>query len=254
MSEKEHSAESAACTQPLCSGGAVAFFQQHGESNFLEACYQSAPPRIQAALAAELDYLRGALPAPSAVEGRGAGRVLELGCGDGRLLEALAEDSRAWVGVDLMESYLRYARAHRRLAPGTGLAAGLASRLPFADASFDAVVCAQNTFGLLGEAKLPTLREAVRVTRPGGRLLLVVYSEFSVVPRIEWYTEENRRGMMAPLDWSRSHAELLVTTDGHASECFRRERLEELFAAAGLAPRLERLGEIYWAVTVLLSC
>jgi SAM-dependent methyltransferase len=219
----------------------VAFFEKHGQSNFLDACYESAPERIRAALAAELDFLRAAL--------QGAGRTLELGCGDGRLLEALAGVCGPWIGLDLMESYLRYAQGNRRLGAGAGLAAGLANRLPFADASFDAVVCAQNTLGLLGDAKLATLREARRVARPAGSVIFIVYSEFSVVPRIEWYSEMNRRGMMAPLDWSRSGPELLVTEDGHGSECFRRERLEALFAEAGLASRLERLGEIYWAAT-----
>jgi len=42
----------------------------------------------------------------------------------------------------------------------------------------------------------------------------------------------------------------MVTEDGHASECFRRRSLEELFRAAGLTPRIQRLGDIYWVVQV----
>jgi SAM-dependent methyltransferase len=152
-----------------------------------------------------------------------------------------------------MESYLRFARSSRQVAAGTGFAAGRAGQLPFTDGSFDAVLCAQNTLGLLGEEKLPTLREAARVTRPGGKLVFVVYSEFSIVPRVEWYTQMLQQGMMAPVDWARSGPELLLTEDGHASECFRRGRLEALFAEAGLTPRLERLGEIYWAATSVKS-
>lgn len=248
MAEEAKTTAAAGCAAPLCSGGAVAFFEKHGQSNFLGVCYAAAPPRIQQALRLELDWLRKELGGALAPSGR-EGCVLEIGCGDGRLLEALADGGRPWVGLDLMESYLCYARTQRKLAPGTGFAAGRAGRLPFADRSFDAVVCAQNTLGLLGEEKLPTIQEAARVTRPGGRLLFVVYSEFSLVPRIEWYTEMRRQGMMAALDWARSTPELLVTEDGHASECFTREWFEALFAQAGLAPRLERLGDLYWAAT-----
>ncbi len=233
------------CTAPLCSGGAVAWFEKHGQSNFLDVCYAAAPVRIQAALAAELEFVRNVL--------RGTGKVLEIGCGDGRLLESLRDIACEWVGVDLMESYLRYARSRRRVAAGSGFAAGRAGQLPFADVSFDAVLCAQNTLGLLGPEKLPTLREAARVTRAGGMLVFVVYSEFSVVPRVEWYTQMLQQGMMAPIDWARSGPELLLTEDGHASECFRRERLEALFAETGLTARLERVGEIYWAATTTLS-
>ncbi len=225
---------------PLCAGGAAEFFEQHGQSNFLDLVYAAAPPRIQAALTAEVEFLRRVLD--------GSGRVLELGCGNGRLLEALRECARQWVGLDLLPSYLSGARAARPLAANTGLAAGVASRLPFTDGAFDVVLCAQNTLGLLGGEKLATLRESMRVARPGGRLVFVVYSEAARDPRVEWYTELHRRGMLAALDWSRSDAELLVTEDGHASECFRRRRLEELFREAGLAPVIEPLGEIYWAV------
>jgi hypothetical protein len=79
-------------------------------------------------------------------------------------------------------------------------------------------------------------------------LIFVVYAESSVVPRVEWYTEMHRRGMMAALDWARSTPELLLTEDGHASECFRRERLIELFQEAGFEPHIQPVGELYWAV------
>jgi len=220
----------------LHSPGAESFYR-HTRDDFLEAGYAAAPPRIRTALAAEIDFLRGALA--------GQGRVLEIGCGHGRLLEALHDSAREWVGLDLLEGYLR--RAQARGLARTRLVAGRADALPFQDEAFDAVICPQATLGLLGEAKLPAIREARRVARSAGRLVFVVYSEVSVAPRVEWYEEMQRRGLMAPIDWSRSGPELLITLDGHASECFRRERLEQLFADAGLRARFERLDEIYWA-------
>lgn len=227
--------------QGMCCGGATAFYERRGLSDFLDVSYSIAPPRIQAALAEELEFLRKHV----------RGRALELGCGNGRILEALRDCPVQWVGVDFQTSFLLHARAKGTLGANTRLAAGLAWRLPFMDAAFDVVVCAQNTFGLLGDGKLAALREAARVTRPAGSLVFVVYSEASLVPRIEWYNEMNRRGMMAAMDWARSGPEVLVTEDGHASECFRRQRLQQLFSDAGLTPRIEPLGEIYWAVEAI---
>lgn len=217
--------------------GAAGFYTRHVQGDFLTAGYAAAPPRIRAALPEEIEFLRGALA--------GTERALELGCGDGRLLRALDGCARQWVGVDFIEEFLHRARVRR---PGIALAAGQIARLPFADASFDAVLCAQSTLGLLGDQKPAVLAEAARVARPDAQLTFVVYSELSVVPRIEWYVEMHRRGLMAPLDWARSTPELLLTEDGHASECFRRQPLEQLLAAADLTARVERLGEIYWAV------
>jgi ubiquinone/menaquinone biosynthesis C-methylase UbiE len=227
------------CAPDGASPGAASWYAQHADPTFMEACYAAAPPRIRAALADEIRYLESALA--------DSGSVLEIGCGDGRLLEALGRSARRWIGLDFLEPYLHQAKATRRLADGTGLVAASAADLPFAAESFDAVLCAQNTFGLLGALKEPALREAARVTRRGGRIVLVVYSVDSIAPRAEWYTEMHRRGAMQPIDWSRSGPELLATFDGHGSESFRRERLERLLAEAGLRASVEPVGAIYWS-------
>jgi len=220
--------------------GAADFYTRHSQPDFLEVGYAAAPPPVQAALTAEIDFLRQALS--------GTGLALELGCGNGRLLEVLHDCARRWVGLDFVHDFLAQARSRPRLRSDTGLLVGNMTRLPFADRTFDLVLCAQSTLGLLGDSKAAALREAARVLRPDGRLLVVVYSELSVVPRVQWYIEFHRRGRMARLDWARCTPGLLVTEDGHASACFRREELEPLFHEAGLAPKIERLGEIYWVV------
>jgi len=226
--------------RPEASPGAAEWYEAHASPVFLEACYSTAPPRIRHALAGEIRFLDEAIPR--------SGRVLEIGCGDGRLLEALGGDARRLVGLDFLEPYLHQAAATRKLRPGTGLAAASASHLPFPGGSFDAVFCAQNTLGLLGDLKEPALREFARVTRPGGSVLAVVYSPDSLAPRAEWYSEMHRLGAMQAIDWARSDPELLITGDGHGSESFRMERLDRLFREAGLTPAIEPLGEIYWAV------
>lgn len=231
-----------ACTEPLCSGrGAEEFYQQHARPDFIDICYATAPARVQQALAEELAFLAEAIQPP--------GRVLELGCGSGRVVEALAGKARAIVGIDFLEPYVRQAQ-QRRVDGEVALLVGRAGRLPFSDGSFDYMLCVQNTPGVMGEEKAAAIAEAARVTRRGGRLVFVVYSELSVVPRAEWYTAMHARGMMAAIDWAHSSPELLITADGHASECFRAERLTSLFASQGLRPRLNRLGELYWVVTV----
>jgi ubiquinone/menaquinone biosynthesis C-methylase UbiE len=97
-------------------------------------------------------------------------RVLDLGCGNGALLQALAPRIASGVGVDASAAMID--RARRRLAPHGHIGAVVVTepKLPFPDASFDVIV------SLLSFRYLdwdPILREIHRVARPGARLLVV---------------------------------------------------------------------------------
>jgi SAM-dependent methyltransferase len=100
-------------------------------------------------------------------------RVLDLGCGTGSSLRVLVPALRGGmaVGVDLVSEALRRAAAAIGEADRTGLVrADLKQSLPFADASFDRVLC-HNVLEFLPDPQA-LLGEAYRVLRPGGRLLL----------------------------------------------------------------------------------
>ncbi|WP_345643355.1 class I SAM-dependent methyltransferase [Streptomyces tremellae] len=103
----------------------------------------------------------------------GARRVVELGCGDGLLLELLARerDPADLAGVDLSPQALALARRRPALA-GARLRVGRAQELPFADGSFDACV-AHMALMLMAQADR-VAAEAARVLAPGGLLACVV--------------------------------------------------------------------------------
>ena len=95
-------------------------------------------------------------------------RILDLGCGVGHLLAWLARHAPArYDGLDLSPASVRAARA---VAGVRRVVAGDAGRLPFRDASYDAVVCNGSAHHLPDLAA--ALREVRRVLRPGGRLVL----------------------------------------------------------------------------------
>lgn len=107
--------------------------------------------------------------------------VLDVACGTGiaaRLAAPRVAPSGKVVGIDLHKGMLAVARA---CAAKAGLAIewqeGDASRLPFADASFDVVVCNQ---GLqFFPDKVGMLREMWRVTTRGGTLALGLFGAAS---------------------------------------------------------------------------
>lgn len=96
------------------------------------------------------------------------GRVLDVGCGDGALIQLVAPRAEAAVGIDTNRKVL--AAAKRRLAglPHVALRHGDMHQLPFGDASFDAVLL-MNALDC-SEDPARALREAARVLRPGGCL------------------------------------------------------------------------------------
>ncbi len=97
----------------------------------------------------------------------GARRVLDLGCGTG---EAARWSGDAWyVGID--ESHVRLRVGLDR--GGRALAAADLAHLPFADASFDRVICVRTLHHLPHGALPAAVAEMARVLEPGGRAFLL---------------------------------------------------------------------------------
>lgn len=98
-------------------------------------------------------------------------RVLDLGCGLGYYLRRFSADS---VGVEVSEPSLE---ACRRAGLNV-LSADLNAPLPFADCSFDAVLCSHILEHV--DAPIVLLRECWRLLRPGGYLVIGVPTEGSI--------------------------------------------------------------------------
>ena len=97
------------------------------------------------------------------LNGTSPAHTLDLACGTGRLL------GLAGTGFDLSARMLAEAR---RKFPDKNLVAGDATRLPFPDASFDAVFSLHFLMHLDPAQTQAVLAEAWRVLRPGGRLVI----------------------------------------------------------------------------------
>jgi SAM-dependent methyltransferase len=108
-------------------------------------------------------------------------RVLDLGCGGGRLAYFLASSEflasgERWggnnvLGLDPSRGLIRVAR---RICPAAEFCVGLAEELPFRDGSLDLVAVGGNPLSLVypAAARDRALGEVARVIRPGGCLLV----------------------------------------------------------------------------------
>jgi ubiquinone/menaquinone biosynthesis C-methylase UbiE/predicted transcriptional regulator len=98
------------------------------------------------------------------------GDVLDIACGDGVLAELLVEHARSITGVDVSATLIAAARARLKSHAQVTLLEGDMHALPLEDARFDHVFLMH----ALAYTRRPqeVLREAARVLRPGGRLVV----------------------------------------------------------------------------------
>ena len=120
-------------------------------------------------------------------------RVLDLAAGTATSSAALARTGADVVGCDFSLGMLEVGQ--RAGHQGVELVAGDALHLPFADGAFDAVTI---SFGLRNTADIDVaLRELLRVTRPGGRLVVCEFSHPTWRPFRTVYVEYLMRALPA---------------------------------------------------------
>ncbi len=119
-----------------------------------------------------------------AVAPRPGERVLDLAAGTGTSSQPFADAGALVVPCDFSQGMLQVGK---RARPALGFTAGDATRLPFADDTFDAITI---SFGLRNIVDPDAgLREMLRVAKPGGRLVVCEFSSPTWTPFRVLYLE-----------------------------------------------------------------
>jgi len=196
----------------------------------LRRCYELAPPPTRAYLRAEIDFVRERCRATMS--------LLELGCGYGRVLLGLRGAARWMVGIDTSPASLALGCEARDTADRIDLLAMDATRLGFAAQCFDLVVCIQNGISAFGVDRTALVREAIRVTRPGGRALFSSYAAGFWEDRLEWFRIQADHGLIGEIDWTATGGGVIVCTDGFRATTVGREEFRALARALGVAAEI----------------
>jgi 2-polyprenyl-3-methyl-5-hydroxy-6-metoxy-1,4-benzoquinol methylase len=119
-------------------------------------------------------------------------RVLDLGCGTGRLSAALAGRGASVLGIDFSMSMIAVARsaAHHE---GVSYSVMDATRAALKPASFDAVV----SLGMFEYMADPTpfVDEIVRILRPGGRVVFTCHNVVAFPSRIWMFVKAGLKSL-----------------------------------------------------------
>ncbi|MDD5145959.1 MAG: class I SAM-dependent methyltransferase [Candidatus Pacebacteria bacterium] len=101
-------------------------------------------------------------------------KVLDLGCGNGRLAELFFNKKAEYIGVDNSEKLIEIAK---KRYPQCKFIASSAFNLPFSDNYFDEIFSLAVFHHIPSqEFRLQFLSEAKRVLKPGGLLILTVWN------------------------------------------------------------------------------
>lgn len=142
---------------------------------FIQNHYDGLPGALTAftGLVTGHEALAGRLIRPDGFDVRGCRHILDAACGNGRYSRFLLRQADAdahITGFDLSQQMLRRARDRVGSERVSYVAADL-TRLPYADAGFDAIVCGW-VLEHLPDPR-PGIRELARVLRRDGKLLLM---------------------------------------------------------------------------------
>lgn len=196
----------------------------------LRQCYEVALPRVKQYLEAEIRFVLDRLEPTDA--------VLDLGCGYGRVAIRLAEVAERVVGIDTSSESLDLAR--RIAGPGSccEFLDMNALDLAFPAGEFDAVVCVQNGICSFRVDQEQLIREALRVTRPKGRLLFSTYSEAFWPHRLAWFEAQAEAGLVGEIDYDATGDGVIVCKDGFRVDALTPQALRSLCVSLGLSGQI----------------
>jgi SAM-dependent methyltransferase len=201
----------------------------------LRRCYELAPHRVKQYLDAEMRHVVDRVHATAS--------VLELGCGYGRVLAGLVAPSRRVVGIDTSLESLLLARELMAGFARWELAVMDATALALPDRTFEAVVCIQNGICAFRCDPRALVREALRVTRPGGKLVFSSYSETFWPHRLQWFELQAADGLVGEIDYSQTRPGEIVCRDGFRSATLSVDDFVKVCRQLGVEPTVTEVDE-----------
>lgn len=202
------------------------YYKDKLSANKLLRCYELATPRMKKYLDAEIQFVISNI--------RGAGLVLELGCGYGRVLRAVSPFVSMIVGNDISRESLELAKSYVKPYAKYRIVEMDACRMALRSCIFDAVFCIQNGISAFGVDKKRLVAESIRVAKTNGLILFSSYSPKIWEDRLEWFRKQSQVGLLGKIDEEKTRDGIIVCEDGFRATTVSSDEFVELFGKFGL--------------------
>lgn len=211
------------------------YYEKKLSAQRLKQCYDIAPPRVKQYLEAEVNHVVEKI--------KPADRVLELGCGYGRVLPELARKAGFVVGIDNSLPSLELGREILGPITNCGLVFMDAVRPTFQSGVFDVVACIQNGISAFHVDQRVLIAESLRIVKTGGFVLFSSYSQKFWEARLEWFYLQAAAGLLGEIDEEKTGNGLIVCKDGFTASTISPEKFQNLTAGLHANVRLVEVDE-----------
>lgn len=196
------------------------YYSEKLSANKLKRCYDIASPRIKKYLKAEIDFVIEQINCSD--------KVLELGCGYGRVLKELAKMAAKVVGIDTSSESLELAEEYLHDKRNIELHQMNAKSLRFENEEFDVVVAIQNGISAFKVNPRALIKESLRVTKPKGKIVLSSYSDNFWNERLKWFIQQSEENLLGEIDFEKTGNGKIVCKDGFVATTFTKEDFTKL--------------------------
>jgi ubiquinone/menaquinone biosynthesis C-methylase UbiE len=202
------------------------YYRDKLSADRLLKCYEIAPLRIRQYLDAEIQFVVSNV--------RGAGLVLELGCGYGRVLKAVSPFVSTIIGNDVSRTSLELAESYMKPYTNFRLVQMDASNMAFDSGVFDAVFCIQNGISAFGADQKLLIAESLRVAKNNGFILFSSYSPKIWKERLDWFRKQSQIGLLGEIDEEKTHNGTIMCKDGFRASTVSGSQFAEIISEFGL--------------------
>ncbi len=218
------------------------YYSEKLSANNLKRCYDLASPRIQQYLSAEIEYVLTFLK-PESI-------VLELGCGYGRVLKHIAANSQEAYGIDTSAESLDLAEEYLSDNKNVKLFNMNADNLTFDENMFDVVFAIQNGLSAFKVDPLALVKECLKITKKGGKVLFSSYSDKIWDARLDWFKKQSKEWLIGAIDTEKTGEGTIVCKDGFQATTFSKSDFSDLSVDLEVNSYIKEIDQssIFWII------